>query len=152
MDPQRLQAIALVALLSVTLPLSGCLGSSTEYTTSTEEPATGEVFEEVTEIEITKDWSHTMTVEVTYSINETWIDSDGNVTGPHGNWSKPPTITQVEFDDGTADILEQRRLSADDRRWEDTVVLSEAANQTLQFKATVDGETLDSVNVTVQRK
>ncbi|QSX00664.1 hypothetical protein [Haloterrigena alkaliphila] len=151
MNSHHLRTVVIVILLGVTLPLGGCLGGGSEYTVSTEQPTTGNVFGEVVETEIHEDWSHYVTVEVTYSINETWVDSSGNVTGPNGTWSERPEIAQVELIDGTAEVSWKDYLRPNDGRWQGEFLLGDSETHSFQLRAVVGDEILDTVNVTVQK-
>lgn len=151
MNSRRLQTVLIVGLLGVFVPLGGCLGGGTGYTVSTEQPSTGDIFGEVVETRVHEDWSHYVAVEVTYSINESWIDSGGNVTGPNGTWSERPEIAQVEFIDGTAEIRWQDYLRADDGSWQGEFLLGESETQRFQLRVVVGEELVDAVNMTVRK-
>lgn len=151
MNVHHLRTVVIVVLLGASVPLGGCLEGGTDYTVSTEQPATGDIFGEVVETEVREDWSHYVALEVTYSINESWVDSDGNVTGPNGTWSERPEVAQVEVTDETAEIRWQDYLRADDGRWQGEFLLGESETQRFQLRAVVGDELLDAVTVTVRK-
>ncbi len=156
-DRSTWQLAVLVVGLTISLSVSGCIGGE-DYTVSVSDPETGEVFGEVTEAQIETVWSTYASVEIRYSVNDSWFDASGNWTGPGRNGTDPENgtsvrVERVHFDNGTANVRGVESLPARDSQWhgEFGVPVSDSVRK-FQVRAVAGETVIDAVNVTVREQ
>ena len=155
MTPPLRRFIVLVVALGFVALTSGCIDLGQEYSVSTGEPQTGDVFDEVVSAEIDNHWGPRGQVEVRYSVDQNWVGPDGNVTGPHGNWTDPPRIVKVQFVDGATEQspFDQAPIRAGHHRWSGEFGVPDNSDTArYQIRAVAENEVLDAVNVTVSQE
>lgn len=149
--------LLILVIVSVSiLPIAGCMGVENgyedyEYSVSTSEPYTGDVFGDVGETQFYSEWGYTYaSVQVMNGVNESMVDSSGNWSIPDGN-ATTVQLEQVRVTNGSTEVMGSREITPDDPDWGAHLdVPSDGDEERYLLRATADNRTIDYVEMTVR--